>query len=135
MPFDYRAQAYKWAGPGNEAAVDAVVRDLHYNEPLEMHQLGQEGTQYGACSYCWLRAGRAVHALAIKELMGQPRPQMSATLAMAVKRVGEWLGRTSGTRYDKYVIDNRFGNEEGIRLLREDVEALFDACRTEEEAL
>jgi hypothetical protein len=58
---DYRAQAYAWAGPGNEIHVDVIASRLHYNESLHLHELGNE--QYGACTYCWLRAGRAVRAL------------------------------------------------------------------------
>jgi hypothetical protein len=60
---DYRAQAYAWAGPGNEIHVDVIVSRLHYNESLHMHHLGVEKKQHGACEYCWLRAGRAVRAL------------------------------------------------------------------------
>lgn len=63
MSYDYRAQAYHMAGAGNEKAVDAVAAELHYNESLHMHNLGDEKKEHGACSYCWLRAGRAVHAL------------------------------------------------------------------------
>lgn len=64
MPTDYRAQAYIWAGAGNEKLVDAVAADLHYNESLHLHILGEEKAQHGQCVYCWLRAGRAVRALA-----------------------------------------------------------------------
>jgi hypothetical protein len=63
MDYDYRAQAYHMAGAGNEKHVDNVAAELHYNESLHMHDLGREKKQHGACSYCWLRAGRAVHAL------------------------------------------------------------------------
>lgn len=61
--YDYRAKAYSMAGAGNEKAVDAAVAVLHYNESLHMHDLGDEKQQHGACGYCWLRAGRTVHAL------------------------------------------------------------------------
>ena len=61
--YDYRALAYEMAGPGNEKHVDAVAAELHYNESLHMHNLGEEKKQHGQCAYCWLRAGRAVHAL------------------------------------------------------------------------
>lgn len=60
---DYRAQAYAWAGPGNEIHVDVIASRLHYNESLDMHELGREKKEHGACAYCWLRAGRAVRAL------------------------------------------------------------------------
>jgi len=63
MSHDDRDQAYKWAGPGNEKYVDAIAADLHYNESIHMHNLGDEKEQHGACTYCWLRAGRAVRAL------------------------------------------------------------------------
>jgi hypothetical protein len=63
MSHDYRKQAYDWAGDGNEKLVDAVAARLHYNESLHMHNLGVEKKQYGACEYCWLRAGKAVRAL------------------------------------------------------------------------
>lgn len=61
--WDYRAHAYELAGPGSEHLVDAVAGSLHYNESLHMHQLGDEEVQNGACSYCWLRAGRSVRAV------------------------------------------------------------------------
>jgi len=61
---DYRALAYEMAGPGNEKNVDAVASANHYSESIHMHDLGVEKKQHGACSYCWLRAGRAVRALA-----------------------------------------------------------------------
>jgi hypothetical protein len=61
--WDYRAVAYKYAGSGNEPLVDAVAEILHYNESLHMHTLGEEDAQHGACSYCWLRAGRSVRVV------------------------------------------------------------------------
>ena len=60
---DYRALAYEMAGPGNEKHVDAVAKANHYNESIHMHDLGVEKRHHGACSYCWLRAGRPVRAL------------------------------------------------------------------------
>ncbi len=71
MP-DYRAQAYAWA-PDHTAAINAAASRLHYNESLDLHKLGEENTQHGACSYCWLRAGRAVRALIDAGLL-QPDP-------------------------------------------------------------
>lgn len=70
MGYDYRAQAYHMAGRGNEKAVNAIAAELHYNESLHMHNLGDEEREHGACSYCWLRAGRAVHALGVAGLLG-----------------------------------------------------------------
>lgn len=69
MTYDYRAQAYKIAGSGNEELVTAVAAELHYNESLHMHNLGEEKQQHSACGYCWLRAGRAVHALVMHRLI------------------------------------------------------------------
>lgn len=69
MTFDYRAQAYEIATPGHEKHVDAAVNRLHYNESLHMHNLGEEKRQHGACAYCWLRAGRAIRALADANLV------------------------------------------------------------------
>ncbi len=60
--YDYRAQAYRMAGAGNEKLVNVVAATLHYNESLHMHDLAN--AEHGKCSYCWLRAGRAVRALA-----------------------------------------------------------------------
>lgn len=37
--------------------------EVTHNESIHMHDLGDEKRQHGACSYCWLRAGRAVRAL------------------------------------------------------------------------
>lgn len=60
---DYRAQAHKWAGPGNEKHVDTIAVSLHYNESIHMHDLAKKEIEHDACGYCWLRAGRAVYAL------------------------------------------------------------------------
>lgn len=73
MSYDYRARAYKWAGPGVEKHVDAVAKSLHYNESLHMHDLSDPNDDTGACAYCWLRAGRAVHALMKSGLIAAPQ--------------------------------------------------------------
>lgn len=62
----YRDQAYEWAGPGRQPMVDAVAAKLHFNESLHMH----ENVEGNSCSYCWLRAGKAVRALAEAGLFG-----------------------------------------------------------------
>lgn len=80
---DYRAQAYSWGGAGNESRVDAIARDLHYNESLHLHNLGDKDVQHGACEYCWLRAGRAVRALVRTNLLTVPE---SAAPIRAVAR-------------------------------------------------
>lgn len=61
MSHDYRQTAHEWAGPGREALVDAVAAYHHANESIHMHQdIGSREP----CSYCWLRAARAVQILA-----------------------------------------------------------------------
>jgi hypothetical protein len=65
---DYRKQAHDWAGPGREAAVDIVQAKLHFNESLHMHQ----DIDKTSCAYCWLRAGKAVMALAEAGLLPVP---------------------------------------------------------------
>lgn len=62
---DYRAQAIKWAGAERAAMVDAIAPFLHHNESLHMHEdIGES-----CCAYCWLRAGKAVMALAAAGLL------------------------------------------------------------------
>ncbi len=65
---DYREQAQQWAGPGRETAVDLVQAKLHFNESLHLH----ENIGDASCAYCWLRAGRAVMALAEAGLLSVP---------------------------------------------------------------
>lgn len=72
MTYDYRAQAYRIAGAGNEEAVNVIAAELHYNESLHMHNLGEEKQQHDACGYCWLRAGRAASALRIHGVQVRP---------------------------------------------------------------
>jgi len=61
---DYLHIANRIAGPGHEPLILAVAKNLHYNESLHMHDLGMEEKNHGACSYCLLRAGQAVRAMA-----------------------------------------------------------------------
>jgi hypothetical protein len=61
----YEQQAYEIAGPDSEEAVRAVAEALHRGESMHTHAEYQSPEP---CSYCWLRAGRAVRAL--RELMG-----------------------------------------------------------------
>lgn len=57
---DYREQGYAWAGRGFKKHVDAIAARLHHSESSHLHNLDDV---HGACSYCWLRAGKAVLAL------------------------------------------------------------------------
>lgn len=92
---DYRAQAYKWAGEGREHHVNAIAASLHYNESLHLHTLGKEESQHGACEYCWLRAGRAVHALAEVGLLTATVP----TSIVAPVLVGQiWADKYPGSK-------------------------------------
>lgn len=54
-----REHATKLAGP-LASMLDAVARDLHFNEPLHMHDAYEQTT----CRYCLLRAGRALGGVA-----------------------------------------------------------------------
>lgn len=58
--FDYRAAVIAQVGPGNETTVEAIAEHLHYNESLHMHE-GVADKE--PCSYCWLRAGKAIQAI------------------------------------------------------------------------
>lgn len=68
MTDDYRQQAYEWAGRGREQMVDAIAAKLHYNESLHLH----DNIDGKCCAYCWLRAGKAVLALADAGLLDAP---------------------------------------------------------------
>ncbi|MEO3860946.1 hypothetical protein [Acrocarpospora sp. B8E8] len=53
---NYRKIANEFAGPGHEGLVEAIAVYHHGYESMHMHQdIGKR-----VCSYCWLRAGRAV---------------------------------------------------------------------------
>lgn len=43
--------------------IKEVAQKLHANESIHMHQYGKEKDNCGACSYCLLRAGRAIRAI------------------------------------------------------------------------
>jgi hypothetical protein len=60
MSHDYRSIALNIAGHEHADKVDAVAAELHYGESMHMHDMPQNGKP---CSYCWLRAGRAVRAM------------------------------------------------------------------------
>jgi hypothetical protein len=58
---DYRAVAMAWvAEPDHRPMVEAAARHLHANESLHLHD-NVEGKE--PCSYCWLRAAKAVQAI------------------------------------------------------------------------
>ncbi len=63
MPRDttnYGDLARQWAGTGNDEVVQEIAQHLHYNESLHMHDdVGSDEP----CSYCWLRAGKALQAI------------------------------------------------------------------------
>ncbi|WP_141576184.1 hypothetical protein [Actinomadura sp. WMMA1423] len=52
--------ARRLAGVHNQDAVERIARHLHANESLHMHQRVEDTDP---CEYCWLRAGKAIHAL------------------------------------------------------------------------
>lgn len=81
--FGYRAQAYAWAGSGLTSHVDAIAARLHYNESLDLHTLGEETRQHGACAYCWLRAGKAVRALVDAGLITPGRPDPTVVVLVS----------------------------------------------------
>lgn len=74
---DYRAVAMAWvAEPDHRPMVEAIAKHLHYNESLHLHDM-VEGRE--PCSYCWLRAAKAVQAI---ERAGQhivPKPPVLPT--------------------------------------------------------
>lgn len=67
MTYDYQQIANDIAGPDCREAVRVVAEKLHYNESMHLHE-GSERKE--PCSYCWLRAGKAVRAL--REFNGHP---------------------------------------------------------------
>ena len=58
---DYKQAANKLAGPGRGRQVLTVAKALHAAEPTRLH-VDSDDTY--PCPYCWLRAGRAVRAMA-----------------------------------------------------------------------
>lgn len=58
---DYRATAMAWiAEAEHRPAVEAIAKHLHYNESLHLHDMVERREP---CSYCWLRAAKAVQAV------------------------------------------------------------------------
>lgn len=78
---NYRILAHKAGGYGNEHLVDAVARALHYSESIHAHNIYDNGyekpySKFKTCSYCLLRAGRSVNALAqMKALIVHDAPE------------------------------------------------------------
>lgn len=96
---DLRTHAYSMAGPGNERRVDAIARDLHYNESIHMHNLADDNVQHGACEYCWLRAGRAVRALVRTDLLTVPEQMAPKPSAPGPVRPGQiWADKYPGNK-------------------------------------
>ena len=87
MTEDYRRAAERMAGPGRQGLVRAVAEHHHFNESLHMHQdIGSREP----CSYCWLRAGRAVQILAQNgALLDGPLAEVHAERARQDTRWGE----------------------------------------------
>lgn len=58
---DYRAMALAWVSEvDHRPDVEAIAKHLHANESLHLHD-DTEGPE--PCSYCWLRAAKAVQAI------------------------------------------------------------------------
>jgi hypothetical protein len=58
---DYRAVAMAWvAEADHRPMVEAAARHLHANESIHLHDLSG-GSE--PCSYCWLRAAKAIQAI------------------------------------------------------------------------
>ncbi|MEU4825130.1 hypothetical protein AB0H37_24930 [Actinomadura sp. NPDC023710] len=58
--------ARRLAGAHNQEALAKIAEHLHYNESIHLHDLAGESLE--PCNYCWLRAGKAIHALRIAGL-------------------------------------------------------------------
>lgn len=58
--------ARRLAGVHNQDALEKIAEHLHYNESIHLHDLSDELAK--SCPYCWLRAGKAIHALRIAGL-------------------------------------------------------------------
>lgn len=54
------------AGDHNQKALEKIAEHLHYNESIHLHDLAGESMK--PCNYCWLRAGKAIHALRVAGL-------------------------------------------------------------------
>lgn len=115
---DYREQALKWAGPGRETAVDLVQAKLHFNESLHLH----ENIGDASCAYCWLRAGRAVMALAESGFM--PVPNVVWWLDLDGDPVDPEVFATERAARDDAVRTYRDANQ--IGLFADDPEPVFD---------
>lgn len=76
----YRQIAEKMAGLGRERLVRAIAEYHHGNESLHMHQ---DIERREPCSYCWLRAGRAM------QIVGEHLP-VGALADVASERADLW---------------------------------------------
>jgi hypothetical protein len=69
MPYDYEQIANDVAGPGHRKLIRAIAEANHYNESMHMHE---DIHRNEPCSYCWLRAGRAVRVMVERRELTQP---------------------------------------------------------------
>jgi hypothetical protein len=67
MPYDYEQLANNIAGPDCQDAVRYVAKRLHDAELMHTHA---DIASTAPCSYCWIRAGKAIRAL--REFTGHP---------------------------------------------------------------
>ncbi|MDX3109689.1 hypothetical protein [Nonomuraea angiospora] len=85
----YRQVAEKMAegvaGPGHEQLVRAIAEYHHGNESLHMHQ---DIERREPCSYCWLRAGRAMQIVG-GHLLGGPLAEVHAERQHQDEKWGE----------------------------------------------
>jgi hypothetical protein len=127
-PEDYQTTAYAWAGPGRQALVDSVQHALHFNESLHMHQdIGET-----SCPYCWLRAGRAVRALADSGLLPAALERTAPAAAPSCAVCGAQIEAAAALGHrveDLGLGHDGLGHRVTMALWRKDVRTRADAAR------
>lgn len=124
---DYRAIAMAWVTElDHRPAVESIAKHLHANESLHLHDC-TEGPE--PCSYCWLRAAKAVQAIERDGcFIAAPPPErmlvsseVAALFSVDPKTVARWadIGKIPSVR-----------TPGGHRRYREsEVRALLDGTR------
>ncbi|WP_431897861.1 hypothetical protein [Nonomuraea sp. bgisy101] len=93
----YSAIAERMAGPGREQLVRKLAEYHHGNESLHMHEYIERREP---CSYCWLRAGRAMQIVG-EHLVAGPLADVLAERARQDAKWGE-QNHPDGTKQIMY---------------------------------
>lgn len=132
MTEDYRATAMAWvAEPDHRPMVEAIAKHLHANESLHEHH-HVEHTE--PCSYCWLRAAKAVQAI---ERSGQrivanenarlpERPDPTEEdFAAAIERLDQVYGSTAG---ELIALIETVRDDETLHVIDNEARECVDDC-------